>query len=112
MAATQIGGTLIIGGQQTLTNYIVEQDTLNDANVVQEDVEDADGKLVTRIIFRNEAKIKLSLICKTGATPTSDFPIGGMCTVTGLTAYFVDSAPVVKTKSAQKVDLEMTNLGI
>lgn len=108
MAATQIGSTLIIGGQRALTNYIVSEDTLNDANVVSEDVEDADGKLVTRIVFRNEAKIKCSLICKTGATPTSDFPVGGMCAITGLTQYFVDSAPVVKSKSAQKVNLEMT----
>lgn len=112
MSATQLGTTLIIGGQRALTNYIVSEDTLNDANVVSEDIEDADGKLATRIIFRNEAKIKVSLICKTGATPTSDFPMGGMCTITGLTGYFIDSAPVVKTKSAQKCTLEMTLLGV
>ncbi len=112
MAATQLGSTLIIGGQRTLTNYIVSEDTINDANVVSEDVEDADGKLTTRIIFRNEAKIRLSLICKSGATPTSEFPVGAMCTVTGLTGYFVDSAPVVKTKSAQKVTVDMTLLGV
>ena len=35
-----------------------------------------------------------------------------MCTVTGLTAYFVDSAPIVKSKTAQKVTVEMTNLGL
>jgi hypothetical protein len=110
MAATQLGATLIIGGQRALTNYIVSEDTLNDANVVSEDVEDADGALSTRIIFRNEAKIKCALICKTGATPTSDFPVGAMCTITGLTAYFVDSAPVVKSKTAQKVTLEMTKI--
>lgn len=112
MAATQLGATLIIGGQRTLTNYIVESDEINDANVVQEDIEDADGKLATRIIFRNEAKVKLSLICKTGATPATEFPVGAMCTVTGLTAYFIDSAPIVKTKTAQKVTVEMTNLGL
>lgn len=112
MAATQLGTTLIIAGQRTLTNYIVSEDTINDANVVSEDVEDSDGKLCTRIVFRNEAKIKLSLICKTGATPASDFPIGTMCTVTGLTGYFVDSAPIVKSKSAQKVTVEMTLLGV
>ena len=112
MAATQFGSTLIIGGQRTLTNYIVSEDTINDANVVSEDVEDADGKLCTRIIFRNEAKIRLSLICKTGATPASEFPIGAMCTVTGLTGYFVDSAPIVKSKSAQKVTVDMTLLGV
>ena len=112
MSATQLGTTLIIGGQRTLTGYIVADDEVNNANIVQEDVEDADGKLATRIIFRNEAKVKLSLICKSGSTPTADFPVGAMCTVTGLTAYFIDSAPVVKTKSAQKVTVEMTNLGI
>lgn len=112
MSATQLGTTLIIAGQRTLTNYIVSEDTLNDANVVKEEVEDPDGKLATVIVFRNEAKIKCSLICKTGATPASDFPIGAMCTITGLTGYFIDSAPVVKTKSAQKVNLEMTLLGI
>ena len=110
MAATQLGATLIIGGQRTLTNYILIEDTLNDANVVSEDVEGPDGELSTRIIFRNEPKIKCALICKTGAAPTSDFPVGAMCTITGLTAYFVDSAPVVKSKSAQKVTLEMTKI--
>lgn len=112
MATTQLGSTLIIGGQRTLTNYIVSEDTINDANVVSEDVEDADGKLVTRLVFRNEAKIRLSLICKTGATPATEFPVGTMCTVTGLTGYFVDSAPIVKTKSAQKVTVDMTLLGV
>jgi len=110
MAATQLGATLIIGGQRTLTNYIVETDETNDANVVSEDVEDADGKLATRIIFRNEDIVKLSLICKSGASPATDFPKGAMCTITGLTTYFVDSAPVVKAKGAQKVSVEMTKI--
>jgi hypothetical protein len=110
MAATQLGSTLIIGGQRTLTNYIVSEETANDANVVMEDVEDADGAFATRIIFRNEGKIKVSLICRTGATPATEFPVGAMCTVTGLTGYFVDSAPIVKSKSAQKVTVEMTKI--
>jgi hypothetical protein len=110
MAATQLGATLIIGGQRTLTNYIVESDEVNDANVVSEDVEDADGKLATRIIFRNEDKVKLSLICKSGASPATEFPVGAMCTITGLTTYFVDSAPIVKAKGAQKVSVEMTKI--
>jgi len=112
MATTQLGSTLIIGGQRALTNYIVSEDTINDANVVSEDVEDADGKLTTRLVFRNEAKIRLSLICKTGATPAADFPVGAMCALTGLTGYFVDSAPIVKSKSAQKVTVDMTLLGV
>ncbi len=108
--ATQLGATLIIGGQRAITNYIVESDGINDANVVSEDVEDAAGALSTRIIFRNEAKVKLSLICKSGASPDVDFPVGAMCTLTGLTTYFVDSAPVVKSKTAQKVTVELTKI--
>ena len=110
MAATQLGATLIIGGQRTLTNYIVESDEVNDSNLVMEDVEDAAGALSTRIIFRNEAKVKLSLICKSGASPDVDFPVGAMCTVTGFTDHFVDAAPIVKTKGAQKVTVELTHI--
>lgn len=110
--ATQLGTTLIIGGQRTLTNYIVESDEVGGNDIDMEDVLDAAGARATRIIFKIDEKAKLSLICKTGATPATDFPEGGMCTVTGLTAWYVDSAPIVKTKSAQKVNVTLTNIHV
>ena len=85
MAVTQTGTTLLIGNQRSITNYIIVQDGIGAANVVMEDIEDQDGTLETRIVFRNEAQIKLELISKTGATPATDFPIGAKCAVTGLT---------------------------
>lgn len=110
--ATQLGTTLIIGGQRTLTNYIVETDEVGGNDIDMEDVLAADGTRATRIIFKIDEKAKLSLICKTGATPASDFPEGAMCTLTGLTGWYVDSAPITKSKSAQKVSVTLTNIHI
>lgn len=112
MATTQIGTTLTLTGQSAITNYIVETDELGNADVNMEDVIDAAGQRVTRIIYYKDTKLKLNLICKANAAPATDFPEGAMCTVTGFTSYFVDSAPISRSKGAQKVTVSLTNIGI
>lgn len=111
MATTQLGATLIIGGQVTVSGYIVEQDTSGGNEIDSEDINDADGKKTSRLIYGIYPKRNLTLIAKTGATPATTFPEGAKCTDAGLSNFFVDSAPIVETKSATKVTVQMTDLG-
>lgn len=101
---------LTIAGQATVSGYIVDTDNRGGTDIDFEDIMDSDGAFHTRIVFEKRMlKINLSLIVTTG-TPATDFPEGAMCTVTGLTDYFVDSAPVDSTKSAQRVSVQLTRL--
>jgi hypothetical protein len=114
-----IGTSLVVGGQSvihgttvTLTSYIVESATDGGKEVDMEDINDADGALSTRLIFKRHAKVSLKLISKTGATPLVDFPQGDMSVHTGLTEFYVDSLSIENSKSAQRVTLELTDIGI
>jgi len=101
---------LTIGGQATLTGYIVESDSRGGTDIDFEDIQDATGAFHTRIVFEKRMlRINLSLLVTTG-NPATDFPEGALCTVSGLTDYFVDSAPVSKTKSASRVEVQLTKL--
>lgn len=111
MAVTQVGTTLIIGGQRTLSSYIVVSDSLG-ANVVTEEIEDATGVLTTIIVFRNEATINLSLISKTGAAPVTDFPKGAKCAISALSSYFVDEVSIERTKSAERTNVTLRLIGV
>lgn len=119
MAAIEVLGTGVIQGANvstatatvTFTNYIVENATEGGKNVDFEDVMDADGKRVTRIVFNREKKLTLTLICKTAATtPMTDFPEGDMCAITGLTTFFVDSCAVSRVKGANKVTVTLSEI--
>jgi len=117
MAITdQIGTDLLVGASTTLTipntdNYILVSCTEGTKQIDFEDVMDPDGKLITRLVFNKFAKVTFELICKSGAAPTTDFPEGSIVNL-GAATWYVDSAPVVKTKSATKVTVNATNLGI
>jgi hypothetical protein len=106
------GQTVVFGSTITFTNYIVATATAGDTNVESEDIDDEDGALKTRLIFKRHAKATLNLICKSGATPLSDFPMGDMCTYGALTAYFVESLTIERSKSAQRATVTLINLGI
>ena len=117
----QIGTTLATGGQAaagvgTFTNWIVERCTTGDGNVEIEDIDDEDGALFTRLIYKRHAKIILSLISKgsggTAAQAKTDFPIGNMATLTGLTAYYVDACSIESSKSAVRVNVTLSLIGI
>lgn len=115
MAATQIGTDLALGATvagmtvPNASNYIVESATEGDKELVTEDVEDANGALSTRIIYRSHAKIDLTLICLANASPTTDFVPGTNITNTNL---YVNSATVTKTKSPHRVTVSITDIGI
>lgn len=114
MAATQIGTAHEIA-VATLTGYTVNQRVEGNADIDFEDIMDEDGARKTRIVYQVDKKLNLDLLLVAGspsAVPTDDFPEGGMCTVSGLTAYFVDSCPITYTKGATRVQPSMTNIGI
>lgn len=115
MALDYIGTQLKTGASETVgtwTNYILQSVTANGKNVEIEDVDDADGALATRIIFKRHPKIVVEAVCKNAADPSTDFPEGDMCALTGLTAYYVESAPVTKVKGAWKVTATLVLIGI
>lgn len=90
------------------SNYIIESATEGDKELDMEDVFDENGALVTRIIHNAFARVEATLLCKTAASPTGDFPTGTLIANT----WFVNSAPVTKTKSPHRVQLSVTNIGI
>lgn len=117
----QIGTTLTVGGQVsaglgTFTNWIVEKTTTGDKNVDFEDIEDEDGVLFSRLVYKRHPKITLSLISKgtggTAAQAASDFPAGNICAITGLTSYYCDSVSIESSKSAVRVNVTLVALGI
>jgi len=79
--------------------------------VDREDVMDQDGKRVTRIVYNNDAKITLELIALSGAAPATDFAKGAKCTHTDFTGYWVEDCRISRSKSPQKVDVTLVNIG-
>lgn len=110
MAATQIGTTLLLGVGSTLGSYIIAQITNNEANIVSEEVEDENGALATHITYRNEPVIGFELICKSDATPATDFPIGALATLSGYGSYLVENATVTATKSPRRVSVRLRQI--
>jgi predicted dinucleotide-utilizing enzyme len=110
--ATQLGTTLDIGSGTITGSYIVESVDEKDFDVDFEDIMDEDGARVTRLIFNRDEKITLNLICIDAAAPQTDFVVGTIATHTDFTTYYVDSATMTKSKSARRVTVNMTNIGI
>lgn len=111
MAATQYGTDLAVG-VATLTGYVVQERGDGDAEVRMQDVFDEDGVLKTRIVFQIMPKLSLNLFALSATDVLADFPRGQLCTVTGLTAYFVDACNRTATEGATQVRVELTNIGI
>jgi hypothetical protein len=111
-------GALVTNGQQTVTGYIVESQDSGDADIDMEDINKANGALSTRLVFNRDTKLNLNLIALNAtdaATILGHFPIGNICTATGdpaLTSYYVDSCTISKTKSATRVKVGLTDIGI
>ena len=115
----ELGTSLIVGQQKIIhgstvsfSSYIVKSSKDGTKTLSSEDVEDEDGKLTTREIYDRHNTASLTLICKTGALPLTDFPDKAMCIHSGLTQYFVNSASVSKSRSPNEVSVELENLGI
>ena len=109
--ATQTGTTLAIGAGTITGSYIVIDRTDGDKDTDREDIMDQDGARVTRIVFNNDAKITLSLICKSGAAPETDFAKGGKASHTDFTGYWVEDCRISRSKSAKKADVTLVNIG-
>jgi hypothetical protein len=114
-----MGTTLLVQNQAvmhgstiTFSSYLVATSTDGGKNVDFDDIDDANGATAARLIFKRQKKFSFELICRADAAPTTDFPEGDMCALSGLTACYVDSAKVSKSKSAAKVAVELTDLGI
>ena len=114
--ATQLGPDMTLGATTTLTlpnaaNYIVESCTEGGKQLDREDVFDASGALVTIILFNALPKFELTLLCKSSAAPTTDFTEGTLINCGSGVTFYVESAPVVKTKSPHRVTVSLTNVG-
>lgn len=119
MAVAQLGtdvnvgaGAVLHGITGTFTNYYVQSISDGDKNVDFVDVDDADGVLTTRVILKRHEKAVLTLIPKLNTNPLTDFPVGDACAITGLTAFYVESMTVDKTKSPHVVTATLVKLGI
>ncbi len=111
---TQVGTTLQFGGQTTaFASYIVESQTDNEAEVGKEDTFDADGAIANRAVYYRFPKITFNLIAKSGAAPATDFPPEAKCAATGTySGWWVDSAPIVRSKSPTKITVTLTSIGL
>lgn len=116
MAATQFGTALLMGAGTTLVgptitnigDYIVESHTYNEAEIDEEKTYDADGKIANISQFGKYPTSTATLICKTGADPAGDFPVGTVVD----TNWMVASAPVTKTKSPHRVTVRLVQYGL
>ena len=91
-----------------LDNYIIESVTDGGKEVDFEDVMDASGARVARLIFNRQKTFSMVLQCKTSATPLTDFPMGDTCALTTLTSYFVDDMSIQLVKGVRKVTVKLT----
>jgi hypothetical protein len=103
-------GAAVITETVSFTDYVLESATDGTRTYDFEDVMDADGARVARLIFNRQKQLVLTLICKTAATPLTDWPVGDMCPYTGLTSYFVTSAPITLVKGARKVTVTLDKI--
>lgn len=88
------------------TNYYVQRVTEGGKDVDFEDTFNADGLRVTRSIFNKNRRVSVEMVCKSGATPLSDFPVGTLVA----TDWYVESAPVEKTKSPWTVTVDLVEI--
>lgn len=107
MATVNLGEAVGSGGQLDITNYIVVRYTAGGKEVRMDEIENAAGALVALLVYQKIPLIELELQCKSGAAPLTDFPVGAMCTASGLTDYFVVSAPITYTKGIPTVTVSL-----
>lgn len=114
MAASQIGTDVKVGA--TLTSpasiggsYIIESVVDTNKQVDSEDVFDADGALVDRVVYSKLPVVEITAICPSGADPVADFVPG---TLISGTTFFITSAPVTKSKSPWRVTINAVDYGL
>jgi len=109
-----LGTSLLVGGQASLSGYIVERQEIDGGEVDQEDIMNANGSLATRLIYRRHPTTSLALICAVGAAPSTDFPFGSKAAANAgsYSSWFVQDVRTEKTKSASRVTVTLISLGI
>jgi hypothetical protein len=116
MATTQIGADACIGasyaGLPNAADYLVQKVVINDKEIDMEDFFDANGARDLRLVYNAFAKVQFTLICKAGAAPLTDYPAQTVITVDSVATWFVESAPVTKTKSPWVVEVSLINYGL
>ena len=116
MAATQIGTDALVGasyaGLPNASDYIVESVVINGREVEFDDTFDELGARALRLVLNSFDVVRLTLICKDSADPLTDYPAETVITVDSAATWFVNSAPVTKTKSPWRVEVEITNYGL
>jgi len=110
--ATQIGTDLIIGVGQTMGSYVVEEVETDGDDIENEDIDDEDGALKTRIILKSHDKITLTLRPLSGAAPSTDFVKGVICAVAPLSDYYIEDKSYNRVKGAARVRVTGVNIGI
>ena len=110
---TKIGNQDVTIGAPTVTGYIVQSVTdPSGADIDMEDIVDhSTGQRVTRLVHQVDMKINATLTTTT-ATPSTDFPIGQICTLGLFNGYFVDDCQVEKTRAGQRVTVSLTDIGL
>ena len=97
MASYTLGSALMLGGQPSITGYIVDKIVLLDDEIHNKyEVDDAAGKRAAIIIPSTNCiypKVQLSLTCLSAAAPDTAFPKGKLCTVAPYAAdkWYVES---------------------
>lgn len=119
--STSIGTDLKKGliNDLAAAGYYVQSDETGGADIDQEDFENGNtGARITRLIYKVDNKLSFEALAAgthTESTIRTDFPEGAMCTLStpvDLTAYFVDSCTISGSKSAWRLNIAMTDIGI
>lgn len=113
--ALAVGSSMIIGGQTTISGYIVRDETVNSVEAHNEiRVDAADGTLAAIIIPALYPTVSLSLLCKTGAAPATDFPEKKNATsgAGSYSGWYVNSAAIKHSYGVQEVTVSLVSYGL
>jgi hypothetical protein len=113
--AANIGASMIIGGQTSISGYIVRDEEVNGVEPHNEiKVDNADGTLAAIITPALYPTVSLTLLCKTGAAPATDFPEKKLATsgAGSYSGWYVNGAKIKKTFGVQEVTVNLISYGL
>lgn len=113
--AVALGASMVIGGQTSISGYIVKDEEVNGVEVQNEiRVDNADGTLAAIITPALYPTVSLTLLCKTGAAPTTDFPEKKLAGAGAgsYSGWYVNSAKVKKTYGVQEASIQLISYGL
>jgi hypothetical protein len=115
--ATQIGTSLKFGVPDlSAAGYHVQDWTPGGADIDQEDFDNAvTGARLTRVVYKVDDKISATMLAlgtHTESTIKAHWPEGAKATLAPYGSFFVDSCQIAQSKSAWRVSLSLTNIGL